>query len=625
MRTIAEVLDDDGPLVVHLYGIAGVGKSTLLSNFAELARKTDAVVLEMDCRLVEPTARGFFDELGQLTDDEVRDLDDAVGVLGRGGRRIVLELDHYETFGLMDTWLRQILLPSLPDSFRLVIASRQPPVPLWLTSPRWHGLFRALTVEPLTPDAAMSLLEHSGLEAPEAERLVAVTHGNPLALKLAASAALANRSVSLEDAAIQEVMDELTALNLDDVDDPKTREAVQFTSVVRRITRSLLRVLAPDAGEVWEDLRRLSFVDAWRDGLRIHDAVREAVARTLRASDPERYLDCRRRAWTQLREELRSAARSELWRYTADMLYLVENPVVREAFFPSGHQELAVEPAQPDDIGRIRRITRAHEGAEAARIVDLWWESQPQAFRVARNRDGRVVAYYSMCEARELTAEVRTGDPVAAAWCAHLAENPIPEVGRALFLRRWLGETPGEAPSPEQASCWLDVKRAYMELRPELRRVYLTVVDLPTYAPVATQLGFAHLPAATTTLDGAEYHTAMLDFGPASVDGWITGLVGDELGVGQPGLLDRASRSISVGEDLIALTPLEYKLVDYLERLEGETATRDAILGEVWEAADAETSSNVVDAVVKSLRRKLGDDAGRIETVRGFGYRLISH
>ena len=33
------------------------------------------------------------------------------------------------------------------------------------------------------------------------------------------------------------------------------------------------------------------------------------------------------------------------------------------------------------------------------------------------------------------------------------------------------------------------------------------------------------------------------------------------------------------------------------------------------------TASNVVDVVVKSLRRKLGDDAVTLETVRGTGYR----
>jgi DNA-binding response OmpR family regulator len=41
----------------------------------------------------------------------------------------------------------------------------------------------------------------------------------------------------------------------------------------------------------------------------------------------------------------------------------------------------------------------------------------------------------------------------------------------------------------------------------------------------------------------------------------------------------------------------------------------------VWGHADGSGSSNVVDAVVKSLRRKLGADAGLIETVRGHGYR----
>ena len=34
--------------------------------------------------------------------------------------------------------------------------------------------------------------------------------------------------------------------------------------------------------------------------------------------------------------------------------------------------------------------------------------------------------------------------------------------------------------------------------------------------------------------------------------------------------------------------------------------------------------SNVVDAQVKSLRRKLGPRAGAIKTVRGLGYRFVA-
>jgi hypothetical protein len=622
LRSILEVLEDEGPIVVHLSGIAGVGKSTLLSTFAGQAREGGATVLVMDCRLIEPTERGFLIELGHLVDSEIRDIETAVEILGRSDQTVVLGLDHYETFLLMDTWLRQELLPAMPDSFRLVVAGRQPPVPLWLTSPRWHGLFRSLVIEPLDHDAALALLEHSGLSPADADHLAKATHGNPLALKLAAAAAQAHRSVTLEDAAIQEVMQELTTLNLADVDDPDTREAVRFTSVARRITSSLLRALDVPAEEQWEKLRQLPFIDAWRDGLRIHDAVREAAALTLRASDPEKYLASRRKAWAQLREELRSAPRSELWRYTADMLYLIENPVVREAFFPSGHQELAVEPAQADDLEAIRTIAAAHEGPTAVSILERWWEIQPSAFHVARNRRNRVVAFYCMTEAHEIPPELRGDDPVVAAWCRHLDQRHVGDSERALFLRRWLGSEGGEAPSPEQAACWLDVKRTYMELRPDLRRVYLTVVDLPTYAPAAAQLGFEHVADAVVELDGRDYQTAVLDFGPASVDGWITRLVGDELGVAESGLIDRDHRALILDGEQVPLTPLEFRLLDYLEGLDGATATRDQILDDVWGSFDSAGSSNVVDAVVKALRRKMKDEACRIETVRGFGYRL---
>jgi len=45
------------------------------------------------------------------------------------------------------------------------------------------------------------------------------------------------------------------------------------------------------------------------------------------------------------------------------------------------------------------------------------------------------------------------------------------------------------------------------------------------------------------------------------------------------------------------------------------------MLENVWES-DYEGGSNVVDLVVRSLRRKLGERAWTVETVRGAGYRL---
>jgi len=54
---------------------------------------------------------------------------------------------------------------------------------------------------------------------------------------------------------------------------------------------------------------------------------------------------------------------------------------------------------------------------------------------------------------------------------------------------------------------------------------------------------------------------------------------------------------------------------------DGLPVRRDELLTEVWgEAFDGQ--SNVVDAVIREIRRKLGPQAEVIRTVRGIGYSL---
>ena len=56
---LCDLFAKKAPLVVHLHGITGVGKSTLLDAFAGLAGKRKLKVIRFDCRLIEPTVRGF--------------------------------------------------------------------------------------------------------------------------------------------------------------------------------------------------------------------------------------------------------------------------------------------------------------------------------------------------------------------------------------------------------------------------------------------------------------------------------------------------------------------------------------------------------------------------------------
>jgi two-component system response regulator BaeR/two-component system response regulator AdeR len=73
------------------------------------------------------------------------------------------------------------------------------------------------------------------------------------------------------------------------------------------------------------------------------------------------------------------------------------------------------------------------------------------------------------------------------------------------------------------------------------------------------------------------------------------------------------------GEEAVALSPTQLRLLAALTRAEGRALARHELLDQLGEAyVDART----VDAHVKNLRRRLGPCGAQIETVRGVGYRL---
>jgi hypothetical protein len=622
LAVLLECLEEDGPRVLFVHGVGGIGKSSLLGAFAARARSAGAAVLEIDGCTTEPTERGFLGALGTVLGADVATVEDASERLAQAPL-VVLIVDAAEHLHLLDAWLRGVLAPSLPEPARLVLASREPPVSAWGASPGWSWLFRAVALDVLGPPESTELLTRLGVPPDTAPRIAHLARGHPLALVLAASTLGEHPRLDAAEAAGPRVVEELMRLVLEDVQDPTTRRALEAASVVRRVSLANLGVLVSEAmpQDAYERLRALPFVAAGSDGLRIHEVVQHAVSEALRTADPPRHLALRRAAWRQLRSEVRSVGGRDLWRTTADALFLLENPVVREAFFPSGGSRYAVEPARPDDGAALRAIVARHESPEEARSIEEHWRRAPEGFFVARDPAGRVGGFYCRFEAELVPPGAAEVDPVFRAWIRHLQTDPLPRGQRALLVRRWLSLADGGAPGPVQAACWLDVKRSYMELRPQLRRVYLAVRELAPYAAVAKTLGIRPAPEVDADVDGRPMVTGLLDFGPGSVDGWLAQLIDAELGAGPGELLDVGAHELVLGARRVPLTPLELALMQVLQQREGRVVSRAVLLDEVW-GATYDGASNVVDVMIRGLRRKLGAHAGWIETVRGVGYRL---
>jgi DNA-binding response OmpR family regulator len=422
---------------------------------------------------------------------------------------------------------------------------------------------------------------------------------------------------------VSAIVEELTELYLARLD-PPTRRALDAASVVRRPTLSLMGAMLPDDApqDAFERLRGLPFVELSNDGLVLHDTVREVVAAYLRASDPDRSRRYRIAAWRQLRDEVTRATPHEMWRYTADLLYILENPAVREAFFPTSEHLYFVDAAQPDDWPAIREIAMGQAPPTTVAILAEWWDRLPQAFRTARDGAGAIAGFCVLTEIDHVPRGLFDVDPLARVWRDDVRRLPVPRGQRVLVLRFNLADPRGVSQALVLAATVLDIKRLYMELRPELRRIYNADTEIYGSSSPWTRLGFENVRGAPVVLDGTAYYAHVLDFGPASVDGWLTRIIATELQIEEDSILDVAQHQLVLAGRRVALTKLEFEVFKYLYERPGNVVERSSLLRDVW-GYDYVGGSNVIEALVKSIRRKLGDRAAAIETVRGLGYRFV--
>lgn len=73
--------------------------------------------------------------------------------------------------------------------------------------------------------------------------------------------------------------------------------------------------------------------------------------------------------------------------------------------------------------------------------------------------------------------------------------------------------------------------------------------------------------------------------------------------------------------EVFPMTAREYALLDVLRRRAGEVLRRDFLLDELW-GVTFYGNTRTLDQHVALVRKKLGPEASRLETVRNVGYRL---
>ena len=86
-------------------------------------------------------------------------------------------------------------------------------------------------------------------------------------------------------------------------------------------------------------------------------------------------------------------------------------------------------------------------------------------------------------------------------------------------------------------------------------------------------------------------------------------------------VLNTSEKSVTRGGKQIELTGQEYEVLEYLMQSKNRILSRDQIKEHVWDF-DYEGDSNIIDVLIKNIRKKIDVEGGKqiIYTKRGLGY-----
>ncbi len=86
--------------------------------------------------------------------------------------------------------------------------------------------------------------------------------------------------------------------------------------------------------------------------------------------------------------------------------------------------------------------------------------------------------------------------------------------------------------------------------------------------------------------------------------------------------VDRTRHRVVVNGVPVEFTATEFNLLALLLERRGRVQSRNTLLNDVW-GYENSIDTRTVDTHIRRVREKLGDAADCIETIRGFGYRVV--
>ncbi|WP_215544217.1 AAA family ATPase [Amycolatopsis sp. CA-230715] len=461
--------DPDAPRVLFVHGPGGIGKSALLRRLADDAEDLGHTVAWVSGEYVLASTTAFTEEAAPV---ETAD-------------RPVLVVDGFEHCQVLETWLREHFLPTVPEDTVVVVAGRRKPEPNWTLDPGWRQLVRAISLEPLTPDEVADLLDERGVPGSLHSAVNGFAGGHPLALCLAAETA-----TSLDDATwapSPDVIETLLARLIDRVPSPAHEYGLRVCAHVRHVTVDLLRtgLGEDDAVAVFDWLGGLPYVEPGPHGLAAHELVRDVLDSSFKWRDPAAYSALHARMWQHLGERAQNASGDAVPVASSEITYLFRyTDYVREDIVdvePEALFEREYAPAEREDL---LRLAREDQGDEYAARVAYWLDRRPEAFQVyCRAADMVPVSFFAWLRLRPGSDDL-TADPALAPVKEYLDRTGGVNTGEHVGVARFLVPAPSTTRYTTAANAHSSrISTEQLRYRDGLVASFLVLPDAEGFAP----------------------------------------------------------------------------------------------------------------------------------------------
>lgn len=416
---------NSGVHVLFLYAAGGMGKTTVLREFAHLSVTQELPVLALDARAIANRP----DALQQA----VAAARKANGVTQADPQ--LLLLDTFELLSVLEGWLREQWLPAQPDCVRVVLAGRMPPSVAWRTDPAWATSLCHHELLYLQDDEAREYLLRRKLPAAAIQCGSHFARGHPLALALYADA------VTAGDVAVtstEALLPELTACLLGNIENVDQRHALYACAMVRSLTEPQLAAILdrPEATDLFNWLRSVSFIEASSGGLFPHDLIRETLLADLKQRDLGLYQRYGERAYNWLIERI-DKAEGNLMELGMDAFYLLRDMQLPWHMADMEQEQFYLDKAIASDWPAIDAMVLKHEGPQGLTALHTLTQAQPEALHVVRDGSQAVIGMFLLLALQRLPQAVIEQDPPCAAFWARCQAGGLAKP-RANLLRFWM-------------------------------------------------------------------------------------------------------------------------------------------------------------------------------------------